>query len=168
MVPWDLTDIDGEDIPFSSVTLFFALLSQLSSSSLTITFEDTFREPGSLFNHVAKTRIFLIIWEHFGDDYKIISRYYILLTMNTECSTISPFSSNQFSFIINIYFKCCRIESHVKIQTNDYLLPYTKKRRRKIFFQVNQAFWSNDPFRAWFIFLVPSKGSLQTKLDLWL
>ena len=72
MVPWDLTDIDGEDIPFSSVTLFFALLSQLSSSSLTITFEDTFREPGSLFNHVAKTRIFLIIWEHFGDDYKII------------------------------------------------------------------------------------------------
>ena len=58
VVPWDLTDIDGEDIPFSSVTLFFVLLSQLSSSSPTITFEDTFREPGSLFNQVAKTRIF--------------------------------------------------------------------------------------------------------------
>jgi len=52
-------DIDGEDIPFSSVTLFFVLLSQLSSSSPTITFEDTFREPGSLFNQMAKTRIFL-------------------------------------------------------------------------------------------------------------
>ena len=54
VVPWDLTDIDGEDIPFSSVTLSFNLLSQPSSSSRTITFEDTFRELGSLFDQVAK------------------------------------------------------------------------------------------------------------------
>ena len=54
MVPWDLADIDGEDIPFSSVTLFFVLLSQLSSSSPTIPFEDTFKQPGSLFDHVGE------------------------------------------------------------------------------------------------------------------
>ena len=56
MVRRDLTDIDGEDIPFSSVTLFFVLLSQLSSSSPTIPFEDTFKQPGSLFDHVGGKR----------------------------------------------------------------------------------------------------------------